>query len=242
MRRALPAVLAALLLGPGCGGDDHETAPARVVRDALDRTLAAPSERVHVEVELSAVGLDEPVDIAGDGVLDNRTRDGRMTFDMSEALPLAGGASTAGEGIAQAITDGSAAWVRWPPLSRRAGSARPWVRVDLPASGDPARLRPAGTTVEVIGPDRVRGTATTHYRTSVASPLGESKKVPADVWIADAGGLVRKVRVRGPVNAPGAPVTVQVDATVELYDFRVSVEPVEPPPESETADLAAGAP
>src|SRR3954453_13947885 len=117
MRRALLAVLAALLLAPGCGGDGRETAPARVVAAAVDRTLAARSERVHVEVELSAVGLDEPIDITGDGEVDNRARDGRMTFDMSEALPLAGGSVGAGEGIAQALTDGSAVWVRWPPLS-----------------------------------------------------------------------------------------------------------------------------
>src|SRR3954463_5423436 len=112
MRRALLAVLTALLLGLGCGGDEHETAPARVVADALQRTFAARSERVHVEVELSAVGLDEPIDVTGTGELDNRTRDGRMTFDMSEALPLAGGSVGAGEGIAQALTDGSAAWLR----------------------------------------------------------------------------------------------------------------------------------
>jgi hypothetical protein len=187
MRRALAAIAAALAVLAGCGGEKRETVPVEDLVAAVDQTRAAPSERVHMEITMSAPGLDEPIDFTGDGTIENKTRSGRLTLDMSELLPFLGAKTAAGDGIMQEVVDGFTVYVRWAPLTKQLGADKEWLKFDLQKAGeqqgfdlgalsggqggDPTQqldqLRAASDGVEVGGQEKVRGADTTHYKASV---------------------------------------------------------------------------
>jgi hypothetical protein len=96
-----------------------------------------------------------------------------------------------------------------------------------------AYLKAVSGNVIVVGPDTVRGTATTHYRATIdlsrVAP-GQQGTVPADVWI-DGQGRLRKLTMS--MAAPMA-----ATATFELSDFGTHVDAT-PPPAGQVADASS---
>ena len=102
-----------------------------------------------------------------------------------------------------------------------------------------------GTKIRKLGPATVDGTATTHYRvtvdlagalkaTGVASPLlaataAKLPKLPADVWI-DNAGLVRRVHISYGVAHSGK--RMHVGLTMNLFDYGAHVSIMAPPSSS----------
>src|SRR3954453_5792041 len=118
MRRALAAIAAGLLLLAGCGQGERKTVPVGGRVPAVDQTPAAPSQRVHMDISMSAPGLDKPIHFTGDGAIANKTRSGRLTLDMSELTAFTGGETQAGDGIMEELVDGFTVYMRWPPFSK----------------------------------------------------------------------------------------------------------------------------
>ena len=123
---------------------------------------------------------------------------------------------------------------------------------------DPTRalayLRGASGKVEDVGEEEIRGARTTHYRMTVdlrkaaRRDPSESEnlervierigveKMPADVWVDDAGRVRRlKLAYENVRLAPGqeGDVTLRMD----LFDFGVAVD-VAPPPRSQVTDVS----
>jgi len=65
-----------------------------------------------------------------------------------------------------------------------------------------------------------------------------TEKVPTEVWIGRQSRRIVKMRVKSQYKAPQGGGKIEQEQTIELYGFGWPVERVEPPPESETADLA----
>jgi hypothetical protein len=179
---------AGLLVLAGCGQGERKTVPVGELVAAVDQTRAAPSQRVHMDISMSAPGLDKPIHFTGDGAIENKTRSGRLTLDMSELTPFIGGKAQAGDGIMEELVDGFTVYMHWPPFSKQLGTDKQWVKIDLQKAGeeqgfdlsalasggeggDPTQqldqLRAASDGVEVIGDEKVRGVDTTHYKASV---------------------------------------------------------------------------
>src|SRR4051812_4291588 len=188
MRRVLAAIAAALAVLAGCGQGERRTVPVSELAAAVDQTRAAPSQRVHMDMTMSAPGLDKPIHFTGDGAIENKTRSGRLTLDMSELTAFTGGTPQAGDGIMEELIDGFTVYMRWPPFSKQIGTDKEWVKLDLQKAGeqqgfdigalaggggggDPTQqldqLRAASGGVEVVGEEKVRGADTTHYKASV---------------------------------------------------------------------------
>ena len=134
-------------------------------------------------------------------------------------------------------------------------SLDPGLPVPGDAGGDPTQalsyLKSATSKVERVGAEQVRGIPTTRYavvfdaaKAASQGPaelrgLVEDEELafpkPADVWI-DEQGRLRKVQYAMTLKMPkeeGAPATTMtVEATLELYDFGVTVN-VTPPPSNQ---------
>jgi hypothetical protein len=186
MRKGLALIALAIALLPGCGQEQHRTVPVEDLISALDQTREAPSQRIHVEMKMKAPGIGRPLHMDGDGVLDNRTRKGRMRIDMIDLVKQSGGQLDPNGGKMDEIIDRFTVWMRWPPLTEKLGGGKQWMKMDLQklgekqgfdfsalagAQGDPTsqldQLRAISGDVEVLGNEDVRGEATTHYRATI---------------------------------------------------------------------------
>lgn len=178
---ALTAVLIALVVGGGCGGDDGPT-PFQLVSAARQATLAADSARVAIEVESTGSVLtgSQPVTLDGEGAFDFEEKMGSLTVDLSAlGLPGAGGK-------VPMVLAGDVFYIKLP-----AGlglGAKPWLKLDVKALGgqlgiDLSSLQQVGRSdptsalnylegvaegdVKEVGKEEVRGTDTTHLRMTV---------------------------------------------------------------------------
>jgi hypothetical protein len=133
------------------------------------------------------------------------------------------------------------------------------------AQGDPTeqldQLRATSGAVEVVGNETVRGVETTRYKATIdlrrypdVVPASErdrvrrsvdrvieltgQEEIPTEVWIGHETRRIHKSRFISEYEAPQGGGKVKQDVTMELYDFGAPMPPIEPPPESETADLA----
>ena len=208
MRRAPAVVVAALLVMTGCGQEERKTVPVGELVAAVEQTRAAPSQRIHMDMTMSAPGLDKPIHFTGDGAIENKTRKGRLTLDMSELTAFTGGTAQAGDGIMEEIVDGFTVYMRWPPFAKQIGTDKQWVKLDLQkageqqgfdfgaiaggSQGDPTQqldqLRAASDGVEVVGEEKVRGADTTHYKASV-----DLERYPDVAPAADREGVRKNV-------------------------------------------------
>lgn len=114
----------------------------------------------------------------------------------------------------------------------------------------------AGATVEVVGAETVNGVQATHYRAVfdtealLASATPEERAqleaqgplpadvLPLDVWISDAGFVVRfvmEIDGTGISTEPGESFE-SMTMRYDLYDLNEAVT-IEPPPASETTDI-----
>lgn len=126
-----------------------------------------------------------------------------------------------------------------------------------------AYLNAASDSIDRIGSEDVRGTQTTHYHVVVdllkmanAVPAAKQRALrrtlrreveligthtmPIDVWI-DSQGLVRREHIDFSMEPPGASTTVEMQMTIEYFDFGAPVHVV-PPPVRQVADISDLAP
>jgi hypothetical protein len=184
MRRLAPLLVLALLAG--CGGDD--TVSKDTLVDAASATTEAGSARIAFK-GASRAGLPEPLEIRGDGVVDNSNRVGQLEFDfgsLAEQLPQ-GGQLRPEDLAGEVIFEGFVFYMRFPVLSRLLEGGKEWVRFDLEeiskqqgidlsqftqfGQADPNQalqyLRAVSGEVEDKGREDVRGVPTTHYEAQV---------------------------------------------------------------------------
>jgi hypothetical protein len=121
-----------------------------------------------------------------------------------------------------------------------------------------AYLNAASDSIDRIGSEDVRGTETTHYHVVVdllkmANAVPAAKQaalrrtlrreveligthtMPIDVWI-DSHGLVRREHIDFSMQPPGASTTVEMQMTIDYFDFGAPVHVV-PPPAGQVADF-----
>jgi hypothetical protein len=157
-------------------------------------------------------------------------------------------------------------WVKFDLAALGEGTGIDLGQLSQLNQGDPSQmlryLRGASKGVEEVGEEAVRGTDTTHYRADVdlekaieqsldevpaetREALRESAKrlrelmvgetVPVDVWI-DEDGLARRMRLEYGMKAPGQSGDLQMEMTMEFFDFGIDVD-ARPPPAEETVDI-----
>jgi hypothetical protein len=198
----------------------------------------------------------DPVVISATSSFDAKARRAAATVDLSNVAGLIAQSGAAKSesgatllkalaGSVDVVVDGTSVYVKPGALGLLLGATggKPWFKIDAAEYGaltapapaelpslDPTKLldelRQAGATVEEVGPEQVRGTDTTHYRSTITAE-GIDGPAVLDVWI-DRDGIVR--RVQG--TATGDGVTGTVNA--ELYDLGAAVSITVPSPDSVT--------
>jgi hypothetical protein len=228
VRRAAGAALAAIaalaLALTGCSSDSSDSGDAtEIVRNAPDKTAAAGSARVAIDVSFSTSAT--PSTVTGEGIVDLDDKRGALTLDI--------GALGAGFGTSSLETflGSDGIFVKLPPTVLP--GSKPWLKLDLATlatqagvnfgslgqlqSADPSQalqfLKGAVDGMDDVGDEDVRGADTTHYRGTLdldraaasvseenRGPLNEAKaalgtsRIPTDVWIDDEGRM-RKMRM-----------------------------------------------
>lgn len=257
--------------GGGDGGSAVDpSSPQGILAAAPAATIAAGSSRISVE---AAVRGQRKGTFAGEGAFSFASGKGRLALDL-QPLGLAGSGST------EVLLDGDVVYLELGGALPGLGK-RPWVRIDLGKlkkgqgdgiealrqlrANDPRavinELRGARGDAEKLGTEAVRGTDTTHYRTTVdldkaadASPAGirddlaeverqlGTRQLKVEAWL-DADGRLRRLRYTinladldeaAPAKGSG---TGTVVATLELFDFGADVA-VSAPPADQTTDMA----
>ena len=207
------------------------------------------------------VGAPDAVDDAGTFTYQmtisskNGSTTGQVTLDGavdSRAKRSKASLQTGGQTL-DMVTDAKFLYVRVPDHAKSTTNGKGWAKVDGAALGggvggissDPnpmqsfEQLRRAGSDVEDLGTEEVRGATTTHYRTvldlgrgldrlggttaSEAAALREQlSAVPVDVWL-DGHDRVRRQRttleLTMPATSGAAPSRTRVTSTVEAFDF-----------------------
>ena len=124
VRRALPlhamAAVLALAVLAACGGGGGADA-AEVVREAPEKTAAAGSARVALNITFSSAGTSAAV--AGEGVVDLDEGRGALALNLG-SLGAEFGASNV-----DAVLDRTGIFVKLPP--NLASAAKPWIKLDL---------------------------------------------------------------------------------------------------------------
>ncbi len=126
-----------------------------------------------------------------------------------------------------------------------------------------AYLNAASDSIDTVGTEDVRGTETTHYHVVVdllkiadTVPAGKraavrrtfrhevelvgTRTLPIDVWI-DSQGLVRREHMDFSMQPPTATAPVEMEMTIDYFDFGAPVHVV-PPPAGQVTDLSDLAP
>jgi hypothetical protein len=237
-------VVAAFVVGDGgrTPGERLAAVPAAVSSEpfAYEMTFASSGGATPAPFQLEAVGAVDP----GTGRL-------RLTMDLGS---LSQGATSK---VAM-VTDGDTVYVRLP--------AGGWARVDakqftdgmnrgLPSSTNPLdsfdELRAVDAAIEDLGPEDVRGTRTTHFRTRLdlskaaklptdspglaTGALGMLRDVPVDVWLDDHD-RPRRQRMTFDLGAFGAGTFT---ITIEAFDFGRAVD-IELPPADQVVESGPG--
>jgi len=224
--------------------------------------------------------------VTASGIGDFASGDASAEIALGGAGPSAqrpNGASPGGaqgQGTVTVLRTGTGIYARMPEGLNPLASGKPWLSVDAAtlarltqlALGDLGAqitgapldaltyLKAVSGDVQPVGPDTVRGEATTRYRgtidvANVAAQLPEAlrpppfktlsasaQQLPAELWI-DRQGRLRKLVVTAlpPIGSasPGSPDTPSATlatVTLELFEFGVPVK-VEAPPADQVADV-----
>ena len=269
--RSLAAFMVAALVVGGfaaCGSDESSESlpPFQRIRAASGKTLDAGSAKmaISVKTEGSTNNLFE-----GEGTFDFAKRAGTMTMDTSQF------AATGLPKELKMVLDGQLIYMN---LGGILPGGKPWAKIDLTkvdelgeefealsqlgASNDPrsalAYIEGVSDDVTTVGPEEVRGTATTHYKATMdlekaeANVKGDDLKrairtlidqagtstMPAEFWL-DREGRIRRSRstldlskVKGAAGQTGTSTT-----TIEFFEFGIDVK-IAIPPADETTDFA----
>lgn len=186
----------------------------------------------------------------------------------------------------EALQDGRIVYLRFPLIASELPEGKEWIKVDVDAlaqlkgveldleqlgsfgATDPLSILEALEAVsgplETVGREEIRGTETTHYRTTLdpakiaaqaeaagatEDVLGSFKdalaqvnlaSVPLDVWVDDAG-LLRRMEIDASMTQEGLGGETSMRLTFDLFDYGAEVD-VEPPPADLVVDAAMLAP
>lgn len=262
---SLAAALTATTLLSGCGGSAKAAAPVgptlppvlqgdptQVVAAAAGRTVGSPN-----------AGIAITVPVLQEGKLASVNGEGTADFPGSRLRLVVPNAEKAEE-----RQFNRSLFVLLPEQAAPLLAGKKWVKLDLDQAKsaspdpfnlyafDPKQLVTAVTAVThgtVVGPEQVRGAATTHFTgtldpsavtssgvdSTFAAQFAKATKgaaTPVDVWLDDTG-LVRKMSIQLP--PPGAALTAGSNpiASVELYDFGTADVSFTQPPAAEVAGL-----
>ncbi|MET9777837.1 hypothetical protein ABZ023_26885 [Streptomyces sp. NPDC006367] len=264
------AVMASVVL-TGCGGDDEPKAQktgaapstsggagaqeqgTAQVRAAYDKTAAAETARMTIDMKLSAQG--ESITTAGKGALDFEEGESVMTVTAE------------GKSIEQRVVD-QVLYQKVPGQKVQGGKT--WMKIDLKKAaqaqgvngrqiGDPAQsaaYAKAITDKDVTeaGKEKIDGVDTTHYKVSVdvaELPNGAQLRrqvgptLPMHVWLDDEGRLRRQqldMTVKAPASAGAkpdngaSPQQIRMTMVMHYSDFGTEVD-AEAPPAAQVADM-----
>jgi len=260
------AALAFLLLGSG------GTQLGSPIAQAATLSSSTPGFRMHTSLQISSSALSSPITATATGVVDVRDHAGALSMvmdvgDEPQVVQQLGSSSLRFD----MVTEGTTAYAKLPSaLTNALGtSGRPWLKVDAaklsglpglsslasgPTTSDPSQtlqmLKSVSGSVVNLGPQRMDGFQTTHYRAGVslarlvdnlpsadrsaaqqafsslqqALPNGE---LPMDVWI-DGEHLVRRITTSLDLSLPTG-ANMQETATVDFSDYGPQSPPATPP-------------
>jgi len=263
---AAVAALAFLLLGSG------GTQLGSPIAQAATLSSSTPGFRMHMSLQISSSALSSPITATATGVVDVRDHAGALSMvmdvgDEPQVVQQLGSSSLRFD----MVTEGTTAYAKLPSaLTNVLGtSGRPWLKVDAaklsglpglsslasgPTTSDPSQtlqmLKSVSGSVVNLGPQRMDGFQTTHYRAGVslarlvdnlpsadrsaaqqafsslqqALPNGE---LPMDVWI-DGEHLVRRITTSLDLSLPTG-ANMQETATVDFSDYGPQSPPATPP-------------
>ena len=268
------AALAFLLLGSG------GTSLGSPIAQAATLSSSTPGFRMRMSMQITSSAMGSPITATGTGVVD--LRDHASAFSMLMNLgDQPGVVQQLGSSSMQLdmVMEGTTVYVKLPSaLSDTLGaSGRPWIEVDVsklagvpglsslgsgPTTSDPSQtlqmLKSVSGSVADLGPARVDGVQTTHYRADLSLtritdnlPSAERSEVqkvfstldqtlpngefPVDVWI-DAHHLVRRVTTWLDLAVPSGP-NLQEITTIDVGDYGPQSPPT-PPPAGEVFDAS----
>lgn len=275
-RTTIALVISGLLLGAGlaahtgAGGGDPELA---LIANSADAITDAGSYRAEFSMSAEVAGIaGGAFSMEGEGEFDERQPAGRVTMRVAGA----------GEQLEmQVLFVETVFYINMGTLGEQIGTPTPWVSFDLASvpgmaellgggmgTTDPTQfleyLRGAGGA-EVVGPEQVRGVATTHYRATVdledairSAPENQRDALrqamasfgtgtdldafefPVEVWIDDEG-LPRRTRMAFDLGGVGhggeIPAGANMSFTMETFDFGTAVD-IQPPPADQVTDMS----
>jgi hypothetical protein len=186
---AASAALAACLALAACGSS-NSTVSTRLVSEAVSTTSSSGAFRIAIGGSFRIPQLNRPIPLNGSGVVDPRTRSGKVTVDLSSLSGLLGGQLGQTSGGALKIDEVFAnhvIYMKAPFYARFLPKGKSWLRLDIQqfgrklgidvsqltqfSGGDPRQtldqLRAVSGGVKKIGSETVRGVPTTHYRANV---------------------------------------------------------------------------
>jgi hypothetical protein len=236
MRRLVtPLLLAVLAVSlAGCGASDTVSKSLDPVAAAATNTARLPTTHMSMTATMSVPGLAAPIQMSGQGAVDNVRKRGSMSLDMSSmasSMPAAGGLNDPSLWRGEYVFDfsgGMVIYMRFPFMSRALGGGKSWVRMDLGSMGremgvnldqlmqmnqsNPAQqlefLRAVSGRFTRLGTGRVRGVTTTRYRTSI-----DIRKYPNLVPEKQRKAMRKSIdTLVGVMGKPTYPVEVWIDA------------------------------
>ncbi|HEY1741327.1 MAG TPA: hypothetical protein VGI86_21620 [Acidimicrobiia bacterium] len=295
MRRTWIAGLALVLVAAACGTSTAKSghgpsvavrAPYQLVAATADATAHAKTARTAMTISVTSPELPHAVALDMNGALAFDGSRADFTMNLGSLLPQAGTDASVEVRLLDGVMYmnmapfvGALSKELGPAASQMLGNVK-WLKLDTgdlgAQGGSPAQytqyleyLRAVSKgDVTTVGPETVRGVATTHYRATLdpakvvaadrqrlaklspaLRPLMEkaldamaNSHTPfvADVWI-DGHDMVRRLAMAVPsltVSAGTKSVTESVSVRVDLYDFGTPVN-VQAPPPSEVQDFSA---
>jgi hypothetical protein len=230
MARATLVLVPVVLALAACGGDAVSIDP---VANAANTTTKDGS--AHVAFTASATSAGTRVDITGSGDFSTATEEGQLSIQFRS--PQSSGS------IRELLKDG-AIYMISPLFQSTVPQGKAWVKIDLKKAGHTAGfdvnsfsaatpdqtlalLKKTGAVVK-IGPEKIDGVATTHYRASVDPSKLKQGNVPAgaavtyqpiDVWI-DSTEHVRRLHV---TYSAGAAASSEMSMSFSRFGQPVNV-------------------
>lgn len=251
----------------GCGGGRQAVALDPVAA-AATKTHAAGAARIRYTLAITAPHLPGgTVRIDGNGVIDGTS--GLVNFDLGSAFRAAGvPARSSVTEITLKQGGDYVVYLKIGALASQIPGGKPWLELDLSKLGTSAgidlnqlmsgsQLQPTdvlsmleteGASVRKVGPEKIDGTPTTHYRVTVdlakalearglTSPMlagiaAEIPNIPEDVWIG-SDGLLRRIKLSYGLQHQGR--SMQMEMSLDIYDYGVDVT-IAAPPSNEVFD------
>jgi hypothetical protein len=236
MRRLLTPLLLAMLavLLAGCGASDTVSKSLDPVAAAASNTARLPTTHMSMTATISVPGLAAPIQMSGQGAVDNVRKRGSMSLDMSSmarSMPATGGLNDPSLWRGEYVFDfsgGMVVYMRFPFMSKALGGGKSWVRMDIGSMGremgvnldqfmqmnqsNPAQqlefLRAVSGRFTKLGTGRVRGVTGTRYRTSI-----DIRKYPNLVPEKQRQAMKKSIdTLVGVMGKPTYPVEVWIDA------------------------------